>query len=317
MTWTELTDIFRAFDSFLISSHINPDGDCIGSQLAVYWYIRSLGKKVSIHNYDPVPRKLQFLTNSGVISTATPVPQADVLVVLDASNPDRLGWDVDIGNYKASVNIDHHRDNKRFADVNIVDSSASATAQILYQFFEENKITYPPHVAESLYTALMTDTGGFRFSNTNGNVLRISASLADRGADCADIYQRTYASHSPQGLLLRAKIWSTLTFYFDNKVCSMEMPMSLVDRLGATNSESEGMADNTIAAEGIEVGMMIKYSDAEVHFSLRSNGTVDVGRIARGVAGGGGHTSAAGCTLHMPVDEAKAHMLEIIRRELA
>lgn len=316
MTWTDLNTAINNYDSFLISSHINPDGDCIGSQLAMYWYLQELGKKVSILNHDPVPDKLCFLTNSEAVRTHTPPPDADVLIVLDASNLDRLGWPVDKSRYKASINIDHHRDNALFADVNKVDSKASATAQILYRFFEDNKVSYPTHVAQSLYTALMTDTGGFRFSNTNGEVLRISASLADRGADCADIYQKAYASHSPQGLFLRAKIWSTLTFYFQNKVCSMEMPMSLPEQLGATNSDSEGMADNTVAAEGIEVGLMIKYTDSEVHFSLRSNGKVDVGNIARSISGGGGHTSAAGCTLHMPVEKAKKTMLEIIRREL-
>jgi bifunctional oligoribonuclease and PAP phosphatase NrnA len=316
MTWSELQRVFDANTSFLISSHTNPDGDCIGAQLALLWYLENSGKSVRVYDVDPVPSKLSFLTGASRISAAKPAGQFDVLVSLDASNLDRLGWEGAEGIASHIVNIDHHRDNKAFAHLNIVDHTLSATGEIIYQFFRDTAVDYPPHVATSLYTAIMTDTGGFRFSNTNGSVLRACADLADRGAECAEAYRNLYASDTPAGLLLKARIWSTLAFHFDNRVCTLELPLNLYKELGAEYGDSEGMADHTISSIGVQVGMLIKHNATETHFSLRSMGSIDVGAIARSIKGGGGHANAAGCTLPLPLREAKEKMLGIISKEL-
>lgn len=302
--------------SFLISSHINPDGDCIGSQLAFAWYLRSLGKEVVIYDADETPTKLAFLEGAELITTARPARTFDVLAVLDASNPDRLGWSGYRDFARLIINIDHHRDNTRFAHCNIVDPSVAATSVLLYQFFDAMHIAFPRGVAEALYTAILTDTGGFRFSNTDGQVLRICADLADRGADCAEVHKRVYASHSPEGMALKSRIWASLRFYDNNRICSMEMPLDLAQQLGATYGDAEGMADYTVIADSVEAGMLLKYNDKKTHFSLRSAGAVDVGKIARGISGGGGHTNAAGCTMQLPLEEARQKMLAIIGAEL-
>jgi len=303
--------------SFLISSHVGIDGDCIGSQLAMYWYLTSLGKRAVLYNNNKLPTKFRFMENSHVLTIDRPAEKFDVAVILDCSNPSRLGWTGlrDLCGYV--VNIDHHRDNVLFGDINFVKKGGAATGQIIYDYFSDQKIAYPAHVAESLYTAIMTDTGAFRFSNTNGTILRMSADLSDRGADCSKIYERVYASFSAQGLMLQSKIWSTLTFYENGAICSMEMPYSLIDDVGATYGDSEGMADLTIIGSDVRVGMLIKYDEKETHFSLRSKGQIDVGKIAQSIQGGGGHSSAAGCTMVMPYAEAKAIMLDIIKKELA
>jgi phosphoesterase RecJ-like protein len=237
-------------------------------------------------------------------------------VVLDCSNPDRLGWAGIRRIARTVVNVDHHRDNTLFGDINVVKKDASAVGQILYMFFTENTIDFPSHVAADLYTAILTDTGGFRFSNTNSTILSICADLAKRGADCSDIFERVYSSHSQSGLLLQARIWSTLSFHFDGRLCCMELPFSLIDTLGAAYSDSEGMADNTIIATGVEIGVFIKYSETETHFSLRSTGSIDVGKIAQKVPGGGGHCCAAGCTIYAPYEQAKESMFDIISQNL-
>jgi phosphoesterase RecJ-like protein len=316
MIWSELDSVFAQNSSFLISSHLSLDGDSVGSQLAVYWYLTSLGKRVLVYNHDPLPHKFAFLHDSAVLSTQRPQGRFDVLVVLDCSNPSRLGWNGQRDVCSRIVNIDHHRDNVLFGDLNFVRADGTATGQIIYDFFGSRKVDYPRHVAESLYTAIVTDTGGFRFSNTNGEILRMCADLSDRGADCAKIFEKVYTSVSQSGMRLQASIWSTLAFHLDGAVCCMEMPYRLIDECGATYGDSEGMADLTILADGVKVGMLIKYDDRQTHFSLRSKGTVDVGRIAQGVRGGGGHESAAGCTMDLPHEEAKAAMLAIIAKEL-
>lgn len=315
MIWNELLNLINDHSNFVISSHLSLDGDSVGSQLAFSWYLQSLGKQVHIYNVDPLPAKFTFLQNSSQIK-ATPPQGEYVLVVLDCSNPGRMGW-TSSDTPRAIINIDHHRDNTRFGNVNIVETSAAATGELISGFFLRSKIDFPPGVAEALYAAILTDTGGFRFSNTNSRILRLCAELADRGADCAKVYEKVYCSHSRKALLLQSRIWSTLSFHLDGKVSIMEMPLSVLDELGAHYSDSEGMADTTITAEGVEVGIMAKYSDTESHFSLRSKGRVDVGKIAQKVLGGGGHSSAAGCTIKQPFSLALPHILSIIEKELS
>ena len=313
--WNDFRTLISDKRRFLISSHLSLDGDSVGSQIAMRWYLESLGKEVEIYNCDPVPRKFMFLQGAGEFQATLQKRQYDVLVVLDCSNLHRLGWDAEQA-APVMANIDHHRDNTCFGKVNIVDNHAAATGEIIFRFFSENSVDYPPFVAEALYTAIMTDTGGFRFSNTSSHILRICAELADHGADCSNIYEHVYASHSPEGLMLHSRIWSTLQYHLEGKVCTMELPLAILDELGARYSDSEGMADYTITAEGVEVGMLIKYNPSESHFSLRSKGTVDVGRIAQKIPGGGGHFSAAGCTVSRPFHEAFPFMLDILRQEI-
>jgi phosphoesterase RecJ-like protein len=316
MTWTELTAAVKASRSVLISSHVNPDGDCIGSQLAFAWYCRSLGKEVVIYNRDPVPTKLAFLQGAELITQQRPQGPFDLFVVLDASNLSRLGWEGGGAVAPVTMDIDHHEDNTRFATHNYVDAGVAATGQILYDFFTSSKIDYPREVAEALYTAVMTDTGGFRFANTDSRVLHLCADLVEHGVDPSSVYQKVYASRSTAGMKLLARVWSSLSFYDKDRICSMELPLQVVEELGANYGDSEGIADLTIMAEGVKVGMLIKHRENETHFSLRSNGHLDVGRIARDIKGGGGHSNAAGCTLPLPVEQAKQAMLAILAKEL-
>jgi len=315
MTWSELDGMVRANGSFLISTHLNPDGDCIGSQLAFAWYLGTLGKRVAIYDQDPVPYKFAFLAGADRITTTRPDGPFDALVVLDASNLKRLGWEGAETAARQIINIDHHRDNTRFGALNIV-QPVSATGQILYHLFEEGDVRYPQDVAEALYAALMTDTGGFRFSNTTADVLRVCAGLAERGADPAGIFERVYASSTLNGMQLHARVWPTLAFHLDGRVCSMELPMNLVQELGATYGDSEGMADLTLMAEKVQVGVFVKHTERQTHFSLRSKNHVDVSRMARRVPGGGGHVNAAGCTIDEPIATALPRMLAIIGQEL-
>lgn len=317
MIWNDLRSFIEGHKSFLISSHLSLDGDCVGSELAFHWYLSSLGKKAVMFNHDPVPSKFEFLRDAGRITTEKPpVEGFDALAVLDCSNLRRLGWDATAYAAVPSVNIDHHRDNSLFGTMNFVDTRASATGEILYRFFTGERIDFPPFVAEALYAAILTDTGGFRFPNTTTGILRICADLAEKGADPSRVYEKIYSSYSSTALILQSRVWSTLKFHLGGKVCCMEMPLSLLDELNAPYSDSEGLADCTISGADVEVGILTKYTKTETHFSLRSKGAVDVGRIAQKIQGGGGHSSAAGCTIRLPHGEALEQMLSIVKQEL-
>ncbi|MCL2218935.1 MAG: DHH family phosphoesterase [Chitinispirillia bacterium] len=316
MDWKELIKAIDTNESFLISSHQSLDGDCVGSQLAFLWYLKSKGKKAACYCADPLPQKLSFLTDSNLITQEKPQGKFDVLMVLDCSNIKRLGWDGCETIAKMIINIDHHRDNTNFGALNYVDPTAAAAGEIIFSFFKECGTVIPKHVAEALYAAVMTDTGGFRFNNTSSWVLRVCADLIELGVDSAGLYEKVYSRHTPQALTLQSRIWSTLKFHLGGKVCSMDMPMSVLDEIGAKYSDSEGMADNTVTAEGVEVGIMTKHTPEETHISLRSTGRIDVGKIAQGIAGGGGHSCAAGCTIKLPYDQAMAQMLGLLAKEL-
>jgi len=315
MIWNDFLTIVNEYDSFLITSHLSPDGDCVGTQLAMYWFLDYRGKDVVIYNHDTVPWKFSFLKNSDKIKTTHPGRSFDVLIVLDSSNPQRLGWEIESISPKVIVNIDHHRDNSRFGDFNFV-SKGAASGEILYTMFNACQIQFPEHVAEDLYVAIMTDTGGFRFSNTNSNILRICADLAEKGAHCADIFESVYASNSKAGMCLLSRIWSTIDFHLDDRVCSMSLALNLVEELGAAYSDSEGMADLTITVASVNVGVFVKHTPTQTHFSLRSKGIYDVGKMAKRIYGGGGHCNAAGCTIEEPVETAFPKMLAIIKEGL-
>ncbi len=316
MTWSKLQNIIKDNKTFILSSHVNPDGDCICSMLALYWYITSLGKEAVIYTNYSVPKKFLFLKNTDKITDIRPDRKFDVFTILDASNPNRLGWEGTDTIASSILNIDHHRDNSLCGDLNIIDHSAAATSQILYQFFKDCNINFPTYIAETLYTGILTDTGAFAFSNTNNIVLRICADLAEKGVNCSEINRKIYSSFSTPGLLLRAKIWSSLKFHHQDRICSMEIPIALIDDIKENYGDIEGMSDQALRAEKAEVGMFLKYSDTKTHFSLRSKGTIDVGKIAQSVPGGGGHTCAAGCTIDLPLEQAKPKMLEIIKKKL-
>lgn len=315
MIWSELLEQLSTGQTFLISSHLSPDGDCIGSQLAMMWYLESIGKTVTVYNHDALPSKFAFLKDSNKISHEQPAGHFDTVLVLDCSNLRRLGWDTIGDSADRIINIDHHRDNTRFGNCNVVEKSA-ATGELIYWFFAAMSIDFPKHVAEDLYAAVLTDTGGFRFSNTDQGILRLCADLAAKGANCSEIYENVYASHTHAGLMLRSRIWSTLSYHCDNRICTMELPLSLIDKLGAFYSDSEGMADQTITVHGVEVGVFIKHTPEQTHFSLRSKGLIDVGKIAKMVPGGGGHSNAAGCTIEASISTALPAMLALLEKEL-
>jgi len=316
MTLSELATVFRSYNRFVLASHESPDGDSIGSQLALYWYLQSIGKTVHIVNQDPVPQKFRFLKNSDAVSQQPCSGDFDCFIIVDSSNPTRLGYNSSEYQKKPIINIDHHRDNSCFGTHNYIDTHSAATGEILFAFFSENNVAIAPHVAETLYVAIMTDTGGFRFSNTTESVLHSCAELTRLGASPSQLYARVFSSFHAKALLFRSHILSTLRYYCGGKIGSMGISYELYAHYNASADDSEGMADQTIACIEAEVGFFYKYDENKTHFSLRSKGTIDVGKIASLIPGGGGHHNAAGCTIELPVERAHPLMISLIEQEL-
>jgi phosphoesterase RecJ-like protein len=317
MIWTDLTKLIAENNSFLISSHVSHDADNIGSQLSFYWYLNSLGKEVEIFNVDDVPRKFNFYKNIDKVGNVAPTKKYDVFVMLDSSTQYRSGWDDVDACSKYMIDIDHHRDNTLFGTVSCVDTSAAATCQIVYRFFNENNIDFPLYVAEALYGGILADTGGFQFDNTSKEIFEIAAALSERGVDTARVYKKLFASNTIAGLTARSQISSSLTFYENKKVGIVTMEEGLLEKLGADRGDIEGMSDLGLKAEGVEVSAFAKQVGNDVRFSLRSAGAVDVGAIAATFDGGGGHRAAAGCTHeNSTLEKALPLLLEKIRKVL-
>lgn len=318
MIWNELNEIIAKNHSFLISSHENQDGDNIGSQLAFYRYLKSLGKEVMIFNKDKVPQKFMFFEDCKEISNEEPKRKFDALVILDSSNPQRCG----IKNIEKKfadkiINIDHHRDNTMFGDVNCVDIHSAAVCKILYDFFTENKISYDEKIANLLFCGILTDTGGFQFNNDDGSLYLVANDLIKHGADNKMLFKKLLASNSIAALKIRAKVWETMKFYANDKISVVSMPKKMLTDFGADNSATEGMANMVLGGEGIEVGIFVRYDDNETHFSLRSAGIIDVGEIAATCDVGGGHKFAAGCTMkNMPWKQAVEMLIGKIEKKL-
>lgn len=317
MTYNSLFDCIHKNQSFCISAHRSPDADSVGSQLAMFWYLTSLGKEVTIYDSDPLPSKFAFLQNAEKVTADVPTQKFDVLIVLDSSNLSRIGWDNASEAAHTIIDIDHHRDNSRFGDISIVDDTAAATCQILYEIFRDSGIEIPSFVADALYAGILADTGGFQFENTTSTVLRDAAELIDLGASNYKIYKELFSSLSVQGMQIRAEIWSSLEYHADGKVGVMFLDESRLKVIGADKGDTEGMSDIAATGRGVEVGMLIKKSPQGVHFSLRSSGRVDVGSLATLFPGGGGHSCAAGCTTtDMGIEEARDFMLSKVKEVL-
>jgi phosphoesterase RecJ-like protein len=211
MIWNDLNEIIKNSRSFLISSHESQDGDNIGSQLAFFKFLKNLGKEVYIYNKEKTPQKFCFLPNSQEISDVAPNKKYDVLVILDSSNPQRCGIDqIETKFADKIVNIDHHRDNSMFGDVNCVDAKSAAACKILYDFFTQNDINIDCDMANCLLGGILTDTCGFQFNNDDGSLYLLADDLLKRGADNALLFKKLFSSGSIAALKVRAKIWETL-----------------------------------------------------------------------------------------------------------
>jgi phosphoesterase RecJ-like protein len=305
MIWNDLLKTIAKNDNFLICAHESPDGDSIGSQLAFYKYLKNIGKNAAIYNKDKPPQKFRFLPNCEVIRDVLGNEKFDVLTLMDCSNLQRPAIE-NINKFAPKiVNIDHHRDNMEFGDVNCVDVKSAATCRIIYEFFVENNIKIDADMANCLFAGILTDTSGFQFNNDDGSLYLVANDLVKRGANNAFLFKKLFAQNSLAALKIRAKIWETLEFYAHDKISVISMPKNLLSEYGEDSSATEGMSNLAMNCENVEVGVFVKYDDKEVRISLRSAGNVDVGEIAEQCEIGGGHKFAAGCTIkNVSVKEA-------------
>ena len=316
-----VVDALRKHDRFLVTSHENPDGDALGSLLAMHLALGQLGKDSVMFLSGPerpLPAEYKFLDHG--ILREPPADHAErVLVAVDCAKEERLGPDPSVlARAPLTLDIDHHHDNTRFGDVNLIVADASSTGEILADLFRELGIEITPEIAEPLYTAVVTDTGRFQYANTTPKALRLAADLIEAGADWHKVFQVVYESVQFAKLKLLARALERAEIYSGGQLVVSCLLKEDFIAAGATEPYAEGIIDYLRAVEGAIVAAFIREpptGGGPTHrVSLRSAvDEVDVSVIAR-KSGGGGHQRAAGFSSELPLDELKQFIVEEFER---
>ena len=304
----ETGDLLKAAKKLVIVSHVSPDGDTLGSSLALMHALRMLGKEVIMNVDDDISTVYSFLPGIAEYRRFAPEESvdADLLVIVDASSADRAGNAMDVVKSPAVLNIDHHKTNTRFADYLYLDSDAAATAEIIYSLLLEMGIKLTRDIATCIYEGIYTDTGSFKYSNTTSNTLKTAADLLKYGVNPSLISDNMELKSRSQVEMLR-KVLETLTFLKDGKIAYIEIPLELYDH----NVETDTFISYPRYVEGVEIALLFKQVEENLtRVSFRSK-EIDVAKIALSF-GGGGHKKAAGCSIYAPLKEAEKVILEAV-----
>jgi phosphoesterase RecJ-like protein len=298
----KLAEIIISNQSFLITTHVNPDADAIGSEIALSKVISLLGKKYKIINHSQTPYNLQFLDTDRVIEKFDTVlhqsffESSDVLVALDFNRADRTVsmQKAFSESRKIKICIDHHQDPEDFVDFYFIDPEYSATGHILYDFIKStNIVKINSDIAAPLYAAIMTDTGSFRFERTNANLHRIIAELLDTGVNPTEIYNQLYDESKLSKIKLLGRCLSSLKLIAGNKIGYTIITQNDFNEFGALEGDTENFVNFILSIEGVELGMLFIELKNGFKVSFRSKRNLPVNKLA-GKFGGGGHLKASG-----------------------
>jgi phosphoesterase RecJ-like protein len=312
-------DALGANGRFLVTSHENPDGDALGSLLAATLGLRQLGKDVVMYLYGdaPLPSEYAFMPLDELARRPPDDAGERVLLAVDCAKADRLGPDPTVlDRAPLVIDVDHHHDNTRFGDVNLIVPDASSTGEVIRDLLRELGAELTPDIAEALYIALVTDTGRFQYTNTSPKALRLAAELVEAGADVHRVFQGVYESVQFAKLKLLARALERAQVYEGGRIVISYLLRTDFTELGAPEAYSEGIIDYLRAVEGADMAVLIREpprEDAARRVSLRASvDELDVSAIARKV-GGGGHRQAAGFSSEASIEE----ITEFLRREFS
>ncbi|MHB1420204.1 MAG: DHH family phosphoesterase [Bacillota bacterium] len=316
---SQIASVLDAASSVLIASHIFPDGDAIGSTIALALALARQGKKVIAVNGDPVPHMFKYLKGSDKIILPCFVDDVpEVVVMVDCTDQDRVGDELaeKLRPAKVLINIDHHISNGLFGDYRLIKPEAAATGELIYQLLQRMHVDIDSDIATALYAALATDTGSFRYDNTSAETHRITASLLEKGVDLGQSREYLWERKPLTGLLLLEKVLATLTVTADGTVAWVTLTKEEADGLGAVNEDCEGFIEYPRSVAGVEIGMFFReIEDGLVKVGFRSKRYANVNRLAA-TFDGGGHLRAAGCTIKGSMDQVVREVVDAARKEL-
>jgi bifunctional oligoribonuclease and PAP phosphatase NrnA len=315
----KIADAIRSHDRFVVTTHENPDGDALGSLVALTLALRELGKDAVMYLFGevPLPREYRFMALDDLVRTLPDDVSERVLVAVDAANESRLGPEHRqlLDATPLVIDIDHHHDNSRFGNLNLIVADASSTGEILRDLLAELGVDLTPPIAEALYIAIVTDTGRFQYANTTAKALRLAAELVEAGADVHRVFQGVYENVSFAKLKLLARALENAQLLEGGRLVVSHLEKDDFETAAAEEPFSEGIIDSLRAVEGSEMAALIREPPTQNgplrRVSLRTTEQgLDVSAIAR-KSGGGGHKQAAGFPSEASVEE----ITEFIRRE--
>lgn len=311
---TGIIDFLKENDNFILIPHTNPDGDCLGSVTALLLGLRSVGKTAYISLPEEPVSRLAYLWREDY---RTPIDfKCDACIGVDVAASYMMGglYDSIFVNAPKTACIDHHGTNKGYAQVNAIVPEASAAGEVVFDILKEGlECDMTEDICISLYSAISSDTGCFRYSNTTAKTHRIAACLVEKGINSSEIVRRLFETRSLNSVKLQSDIADTIEFYCDGKVCAVTVDQSMLDKYDMTFAMVDEYASLPRNIEGVEVGVFLKVKgENEVKISLRSNSYADVSAVAASL-GGGGHIRAAGVTINDTLDKAKKLIIDAIK----
>lgn len=317
MTHLQIGKIIKENNNFAIVSHTSPDGDSMGSMLALYSVLYQNNKKADMFIDDILPKRYSFLPFSNLIKALTENKHYDCIFALDCGDPERLGkFKALINKAALVVNIDHHISNHMYGTINVLETDASSAGEILYDIFIDNNYEINRDTAACLYTSILTDTGGFKYSNTTSKTLEIAGNLINTGINFSEIYSIIYDRKSLGQVKLMSRVISTLEMAIDNRVALLSLFNDMLLECGAKEEDASEFINISRDIEGVEVAVFIKEKGNEsFRISLRSKSKIDVRLIAEEF-GGGGHVRAAGCTIEGDYEKVKMVLIAEIKKHM-
>lgn len=312
-TIQNIVEEIRSSHSFLLTTHEGPDGDAVGSSLALASILRKIGKDVVVHYRDPLPDLYGFLPGSDTVEAHIPDRDFDVAFVLDIGELCRAGDEFcGFGRIGKTINLDHHLACENFGTLNLVDPTAAATGVLVYRIASALEYVFDLETALCLYVSIITDTGSFRYSNANREAFTIAGEMIERGVNAWDVAEQLYENQPRKRLELLARCLPTLEIIKGGLAASVTVTLDMYAATGANSELTDGFVNYPRSIRGVEVAIFFRQlEEGRVKVGFRSKGKVNVA-VFSAAMGGGGHHNAAGCTVDGTIDEVKARVYALV-----
>jgi len=309
---SQVVELIEAKQKFAITSHRRPDGDSLGSSLGLYWLLRALDKDVEVIMRDPVPHAYQQLPGANSVRVTPAVDDSyHAVFVIECSDVTRPG--LDVLDKQLVVNIDHHSTTALFGNINWIDSTASAVGEMIYNLCKATGVRVTKEIAECVYTALITDTGSFHFSNTTERTFKVASELLRTGVKPAKAAEAVFASYPWSRIQLMGAVLSTARRDASGRVALLRHSLEMQHRAHASEEDADGFVNYPLTVGEVEAVAMLREAEPGVYrTSLRSKGEVNVAKVAEKF-GGGGHRNAAGCMLRGTWEEAEEKIIALLQ----
>ncbi|RMG04824.1 MAG: bifunctional oligoribonuclease/PAP phosphatase NrnA [Acidobacteria bacterium] len=312
---SQVVELIEKKQDFAITTHVRPDGDGIGSSLALYWLLQSLGKNAEVIVRDPIPPSYLLLPGADKIRQVSEIDRHyDAVFVIECSDVERPG--IKNLDKQFTVNIDHHVTSERFGKINWIDSTASAVGEMIYNLCKAIGGRITREIAECLYTALVTDTGSFHFSNTTDRTLKVASELVKLGVNPSKISEVVYNSYSWSRIELLRRVLNTVKRDPSGRVAWMRQSLEMMKEAGSSDGDHAGFVNIPLSAKEVKAVVYMRETQPQTYrVSFRSKGNVDVSKVAERF-GGGGHKNAAGCRVQGDWDYWENKIVEEIIKEV-